>query len=50
MDSDDDFNSVASSEDLGEDMSSSVDFGAAGKPYPGGSSQSDSTIPSVSIA
>ena len=30
MDSDDDFNSVASSMDLGEEMSSSVDFGAAG--------------------
>ncbi|KAK1093288.1 hypothetical protein LTR48_002643 [Friedmanniomyces endolithicus] len=29
MDSDDDFNSVASSMDLGEEMSSSVDFGAA---------------------
>lgn len=31
MDSDDDFNSVASSMELGEEMSSSVDFGAAGK-------------------
>jgi len=30
MDSDDDFNSVASSEELGEEMSSSVDFGVAG--------------------
>jgi hypothetical protein len=30
MESDDDFNSVASSMDLGEEMSSSVDFGAAG--------------------
>ncbi|KXL45069.1 hypothetical protein M433DRAFT_77944 [Acidomyces richmondensis BFW] len=29
MDSDDDFNSMASSVDLGEEMSSSVDFGAA---------------------
>jgi len=30
MDSDDDFNSIASSDGLGEDMSSSVEFGAAG--------------------
>ena len=34
MDSDDDFNSVASSEGVGEDMSSSVDFGANGEVVP----------------
>jgi hypothetical protein len=34
MDSDDDFNSMASSVDLGEEMSSSVDFGAAGRIHP----------------
>lgn len=34
MDSDDDFASVASSEELGEEMSSSVDFGAEGMSIP----------------